>query len=306
MAVGYARLKSSSRRVFELAATQHGVVTRAQMRELGLASWVIHHRIAVKRLHPVFRGVYAVGRPELTQYGGWMAAVLACGPDAALSHASAAALWEIGTEGRLIEVSVSLPSVRRHPRLVAHRRSALSAGDVTTHHGIPVTTPICTLIDIAPRLSPGRLEVAINEADKLGLTNPEELGSALDAFAGRNGVAALRRVLDRQTFAFTDSELERRFLPIVRKAGLPLPQTQTRVNGFKVDFYWPDLGLVVETDGLRYHRTPAQQARDRVRDQAHAAGGLTCLRFTHAQIRYGTEHVRATLVLVVRRLGIDT
>ncbi len=119
-------------------------------------------------------------------------------------------------------------------------------------------------------------------------------------------MAALRKVLDCQTFVLTDSDLERLFLPIARSAGLPLPRTGRRLNGFKVDFYWPDLGLVVETDGLRYHRTPAQQARDRVRDQAHAAGGLTCLRFTHAQIRYGTEHVRATLVSVVRRLGIDT
>lgn len=113
----------------------------------------------------------------------------------------------------------------------------------------------------------------------------------------------LRETLDRRTFTLTDSELERRFLPLARRAGLPAPQTQAWVNGFKVDFYWPELGLVVETDGLRYHRTPAQQARDRVRDQAHAAAGLACLRFTHAQIRFEPDHVvrTATAVAAKRR-----
>ena len=99
-------------------------------------------------------------------------------------------------------------------------------------------------------------------------------------------------MLDRRTFRLTDSELERRFLPLARAAGLPVPLTRQRVNGFEVDFFWPDLGLVVETDGLRYHRTPAQQARDRLRDQAHTAAGLTPLRFTHAQVRFEPGHVR--------------
>ena len=101
----------------------------------------------------------------------------------------------------------------------------------------------------------------------------------------------------------TDSELERRFLPIARRAGLPPPQTGRPVNGFKADFFWPELGLVVETDGLRYHRTPIQQTRDRVRDQAHAAAGLTPLRFTHTQVAYEPDHVEGTLRAVARRLA---
>src|SRR5207244_8105368 len=109
----------------------------------------------------------------------------------------------------------------------------------------------------------------------------------------------LRDVLDLRTFTLTDSELERRFLRIVRRAGLPPPLTQFHVNGFRVNFFWPDIGLVVETDGLRYHRTPAQQARDRVRDQTHAAAGLTTLRFTHAQVRFEPDRVRRTLLAVV-------
>jgi very-short-patch-repair endonuclease len=103
----------------------------------------------------------------------------------------------------------------------------------------------------------------------------------------------------------TDSELERRFLRIVDSIGLARPLTGQWVNGFRVDFHWPELGLVVETDGLRYHRTPAQQARDRIRDQAHSAAGIAHLRFTHEQVRYEPGHVRRTLESVLRRLEGD-
>lgn len=108
--------------------------------------------------------------------------------------------------------------------------------------------------------------------------------------------------LDRGIFRLTDSELERRLIPLARAAGLPLPLTGQIVNGFRVDFYWPGLDLVVETDGLRYHRTPSQQARDRVRDQAHAAAGTTALRFTFGQVRDDPAHVRATLMQTAARL----
>jgi very-short-patch-repair endonuclease len=166
-----------------------------------------------------------------------------------------------------------------------------------------VTSPVLTLVDLATMLRPWQLEAAINEADKRDLIDPETLRNALDIYAGRRGVAFLRHTLDRRTFALTDSDLERRLLPLTRKAGLPPPHTQEYVNGFKVDFYWPALGLIVETDGLRYHRTPAQQSRDRLRDQAHTAAGLTILRFTHAQVAHEADHVISTLTAVERRRG---
>jgi very-short-patch-repair endonuclease len=236
-----------------------------------------------------------------------MAAVLSCGPEAALSHQSAAALWQIGPERRgPIEVLVPARVARRRPGIAVHRRAALTANDIAHHRGIPVTTPICTLIDLAARLDPAQLEAAINEADKRDLADSETLRAALDdVVAPRPGIATLRTTLDRRTFSLTDSELERRFLPLARRAGLPKPETGRRLNGFKVDFYWPALKLVVETDGLRYHRTPAEQARDRLRDQAHAAAGLTPLRFTHAQVRFEPGHVRATLAAVARRLEAE-
>jgi very-short-patch-repair endonuclease len=112
----------------------------------------------------------------------------------------------------------------------------------------------------------------------------------------------LRSALDRQTLVLTDSELERRFLPIAYRAGLGPPQTQAWLNGFRVDFYWPDLGLVVETDGLRYHRTAAQQSRDRVRDQTHTAAGLTPVRFGHSQVTYEPDYVEGILRRTAQRL----
>lgn len=240
-----------------------------------------------------------------------MAAVLTCGAGAVLSHSSAAALWRIGFEQRdVVELSLSSPFQRRPQGIRTHRRPSLQSRDVTTRHGIPVTTPVQTLIDLALRLDRRGVERMINEADKYDLVHPPGLRKALDARPGEPGVARLRHILDRRTFRLTKEELERRFLPLARKAGLPVPLTGQWVNEFEVDFYWPDLGLVVETDGLRYHRTPAEQARDRLRDQAHTAAGLTQLRFTHEQVRYEPEHVlsvlRATAVQVSSRLAIST
>ena len=200
----------------------------------------MRHRLRGGRLHPVRRGVYAIGRPELSRLGVWMAAVLSCGPRALLSHESAAALWGIRPGGgRLIELSVPNRVVRRRAGIVVHRRSGLSLDDLAIHRAIPVTSPVCTIVDLSARLSRRKLEAMVNEADKLDLVDPERLRQALDDRAGRPGVAVLRELLDRQTFTLTDSALERLFLPIARRAGLPPPLTGQLVNGFRVDFHWP-------------------------------------------------------------------
>jgi Protein of unknown function (DUF559)/Transcriptional regulator, AbiEi antitoxin len=281
-----------------LAARQHGVISRAQLLALGFSGAEIAHRLANGRLHVLFRGVYAVGRPAVSKLGWWMAATLACGEGAALSDRSAGALWEICSElPDRIEVSVPNDTPRRRPGIVVHRHRNL---ETTTERGIPVTTVVATLSALATRLDRAQIERAINEADKRNLITPPALRAAIE---GDPRAAALRRLLDRRTFVLTDSELERLFPPIAAEAGLPPPNTGVPLHGFKTDFFWPDLGLVVETDGLRYHRTPAQQARDRLRDQAHAAAGLTTLRFTHEQIRYHRDHVRKTLAAVALKLS---
>lgn len=221
-----------------------------------------------------------------------MAAVLACGDGAVLSHGSAAALMRIGYERRgLIEISIARSADLRRPGLLVHRRKEWRPGAVGSFERIPVTSPVQTLIDIAPGLDRMALERAINEADKYDLVHPPALRRALQARAGEPGVRVLRNVLDHRTFRLTRKQLEQRFLPLARRAGLPVPLTKQIVNEFEVDFWWPNLKLVVETDGLRYHRTPAQQARDRFRDQTHTASGLRNLRFTHEQVRYEPDHV---------------
>ncbi len=245
-----------------------------------------------------------------------MAAVLSCGPDAVLSHLSAAALWAIRAQragairvqrsartASIVDVSVPAAVRRRRKGIRLHRRNFRIGRDLTRRDGIPVTSPARTLIDLGTVLTSGELEAAVNEADRLALIDPEALRAEVDAHRGLDGVGALRGVLDRRTFALTDSELERRFLRLVRRAGLPPPRTRERVNGFRVDFFWPELGLVVEADGLRYHRTPAQQAKDRIRDQAHIAGGLTPLRFTHAQVRHEPRYVIGLLTSMCERLS---
>jgi hypothetical protein len=279
------------------------VITRQQLLRLGFTAKQIKHRIVNGRLFPVFRGVYAVGRRELTPEGWWMAAVLACGDGAALSHESAASHLGLSKTKLLKPVHVSVLALG--PRLsragiVVHRRAAF---EVRSKDGIPVTTPECTLIDLAASESRENVEAMVNEAVIRRLTNPDKVRRALGKVGRRPGARPLRRTLDIRTFRFTRSGLERAFIPIALRAGLPRPLTCHVVNGEEVDFYWPDLGLVVEADSLTYHRTAQQQAKDLRRDQKHVASGLVVLRFSHGQIRYEPGEVERVMAEVAERLG---
>ena len=295
---------SDQDRLSALALRQHGVVARVQLARIGLTRMAIQHQLATGGLRPVHRGVYAVGPQPLTRHGLWMAAVVACGRHSVLSHASAAALWGlVPTRSDPIHVTVPGDVRRRLKKVTVHRRTHLTTHDTTHRHRIPVTTPLCTLVDIASMLQPARLERAIGQADVLGLITPEQLRAGLDTLGRRPGLATLRSTLDRSTFTLTDSELERRFLPLARLAGLPKPNTREKVNGFRVDFHWPKLNLIVETDGLRYHRTAAQQTKDRIRDQAHLIAGCTQLRFTHEQVAHQPKYVEQVLRKVAARLA---
>jgi len=275
-----------------LARAQHGVIGRSQLLDLGFTKSGIEHRVRVGRLHPVVRGVYAVGRAKLPREGRWMAAVLACGPGAALSHRSAAALWGFGNEHpHYIDVSVRRTSETNIPGVRCHRRPSLPSNEVDLRLNIPLTTPVRTFLDLATVTGPKSLERSINEADKLDVIDADSLRRALDDHLGEPGIRLLRHVLDKHTFRLSDDELERLFRPLAASAGLPTPLTKRMVNRFEVDFYWPALGLVVETDGWRYHRTPATQTRDALRFQVHVANGLTPLRFSHHQVKYEPRHV---------------
>lgn len=265
----------------------------------------IEHRLSNGRLHPLMRGVYAVGRPDVGRLGWWMAAVLACGPKALLSHHSAAALWGIRRARpdnvQLVDVHVVVgTNPRQRLGIHVHRRRNHELPGRREVDGIPVTHPIATLVDLAADLPDGQMEAAVNEADHLKLVNPERLRGELGALPRWPGVKRLRELLDGPTITLTTTELERLFLPLTFDAGLPVPQTQAQLDGYRVDFFWPELGLVVETDSLRYHRTPFKQASDKRRDNAHAGSGLTTLRFTHGQICQEPAYVQATLVRAAR------
>ncbi len=301
-----ARSKSKTRsaNAWEMARRQHGIVTRRALLGLGFSGEAIDHRIEKGRLHPVARGVYAVGWPATTPEQRWISAVLTCGEQAVLSHRSAAALWGIGKERRgQIDVTLRRHGERNRPELRVRTRPALPERDVTVHRGIPVTTPVRTLVDMANDVGWSIVERAVNDADKRDLVDPETLRDALDGYRGVPGVRLLRSVLDKHTFRISDSDLELLFRPLARRAGLPPPLTKQMVNGYEVDFYWPELGLVIETDGLRYHRTPSSQSRDQRRDQAHTASGLTTLRFSHYQVKHESTYVCSVLAKVARSLA---
>ncbi len=295
-------LQDADTLVRELGAAQHWVVTHGQLRALGLDPDSIRHRVKTGRLHPVYRGVYAVGRPALERKGRWLAAVLACGDEALLSHRSAAALWGLVRSSVERDIEIVMPDtvLRGRPGLRVHRRADLGAQHRREVDGVPVTDPISTLVDLASCAPEWQVGQAINAADRLGLVDSETLRATVPRLAPRPGKACIRRLVGCD--ALTDSGLERKFLAIVRSTSLPLPQTQAMVSGYRADFYWPDLGLVVETDGWRYHRTPGEQATDQRRDQAHARGGLTTLRFGEEQIRYESRTVQRTLTAVFRRI----
>ncbi len=247
-----------------------------------------------------------MGRPEVSQYGEWMAALLAVEARlAAISHQDALALWGIQAKSVGNQIHVSMPrSCRsRHPGIVAHCRRSFGANDVTRRRGIRVTKRAVTIVDIAASRPRPQLERVINEADQLGVIPFPVLLRELERMSRRPGLGTVKSLVLPHTFRLTRSELERLFLPIARSAGLETPQTLAIVNGFEVDFWFPELALVVETDSLTYHRTPAKQAQDRIRDQTHIARGLWPLRFTHWQIARQPRYVESVLRRVAERAG---
>jgi very-short-patch-repair endonuclease len=295
-------------RVWEKAWQQHGLVSRRQLLALGLTPKAIERAVAAGRLHRTeWRGVYVVGRPELTKYGRLMGAVL-CFEPAVLSHATAGELWRIWKpRAREIHLSVPAEGRRRNRKgVVVHRRVVLESHDLTRERGIPVTTPLRTVIDLATGCDRAEGERLINEADARNLLRFDTLRDRLEGYRGQAGVPLLLRILDRDTFVLSESELERLFVPLARRAGLPKPESQRHFPPHRIDFYWPELNLVVECDSLRYHRTPIEQRRDRERDHAHLLAGRTSVRFTHDHVAYDAGYVVGTLSEVRLRAAAAT
>jgi predicted transcriptional regulator of viral defense system len=267
-----------------LARRQHGVVSRGQLAELGLGRGAIDWRLAEERLLQVHRSVYAVGHRALAQRSWWMAAVLAAGPGAALSHRSAAALWDLRRGGpSRIEVSVGR---QRRPRSgITVHHVPLPPDETTVVDGIPVTTVARTLLDLAGVLPQPQLERAIERAEALRYADSPSLDALLHRYPTRPGTRTLRQIRARGiTPTFTRSELEDRFLAFADAHGLPRPETNVWLGDIEVDFLWRAERLIVELDGRETHLTAAAFERDRARDRALQAAGWRVVRITWRQL----------------------
>ena len=284
--------------IARLAGRQHGVIATRQLAALGLARGGVARRAEAGRLHRVHQGVYAVGHPVLTVNGRRMAAVLAAGPGAALSHASAAALWEIRpTSASRIDVAVRSTGGRgRRAGLRIHRAASLRDDELTEHQGIRVTTPARTLLDLAATLPRRALERALDQAEIHDLYDLASLDAMARAHQGERGARRLQRALDADGEpTLTESELEELMVALCREHQLEQPTPQAWVAGLRVDFLFAASRLVVETDGYRYHRTRRAFERDRERDAILARAGFRTLRFTHRQLTREPAMVAATL-----------
>jgi very-short-patch-repair endonuclease len=265
----------------------------------------VQWRIEVGTLHRVHRGVYAIGHPQLTRHGRRMAAVLACGPEAVLSHRSAAEMWGL-REDRHKALDVTAPNRRgRVPATIrAHRDGSLSCTDRTSLHGIPCTTVPRTLLDLAAVVPVRELRKAISEAEVLRILDHDAVRRLIKRSRGRRGVARLRMLMDDihpETWR-TRSEMERLFLRMCAQAGLPQPEVNPRleVHGRWIvpDFLWRDSGLIVEADGRRYHDTDSAFQSDRRREQRLQLAGWRVSRCTWEQI----ERAPKTLARTIRGL----
>jgi hypothetical protein len=276
---------------------------RRQLLALGLGRGAIEARVSRGWLRPVGRGVYAVGHRRRTRAAVWMAAVLAAGEGAVLSHRSAAALWRLRPAPAAL-VAVTVPADRRPRAGIELHRSRLPADKVTVRDGIPVTTVPRTLFDLAAQAEPRELERPLNKADVLGLRDRLSLDDLLTRYPGRPGSATARAALAarRAGASATRSELEERFLKLIDEGGLPRPETNAplSVGGqtFEVDCLWRAQRLVVELDGRAAHATPLAFERDRARDRSLQAAGWRPVRITWRQLH---DHGR-TLESDLRRM----
>jgi very-short-patch-repair endonuclease len=271
-----------------LATLQHGVVSRPQLFEIGFSRRAISRRIQAGRLHRIHSGVYAVGHRKLSREGRWMAAVLAGGENAILSHHAAAALW--GLLPFAAKSEVTLPRVRRSRHELRFHCSALPADEIAEHDGIPVTTVARTLFDLAAT-SGKSFDRAFREAEYRRLSDEAGLTELFRRYPGQRGTARIRRVL-AETEASTGrlrSDLEQDFLAFLRRRRLPLPETNATIEltpgqWIEVDCLWRKQRVIVELDGRGAHTTRSRFDSDRARDRRLAALGWRVVRVTRKHL----------------------
>jgi predicted transcriptional regulator of viral defense system len=286
------------------------VVTLPQLQLAGLGKAAVAKRAKEGRLYRAHRGVYAVGRPHLTQRGHWMAAVLACGPRAVLSHRSAAALHGIRQDNRAkTDVTVPSSSARPRPTIHVHTSLTLEPADITTVDGIPCTTVARTLVDLGDVVGPRPVEQAVDQAEVLRVFDGKTVHEALARAGPRRGAGILRAVLaSYKQPTLTRRQLEERFLTLCRRAALPNPAVNAWITlaggvAYQADFLWRAERFIAETDGRDVHTTRKAFEHDRLRDQRLTLAGYTVVRFTWRQLVNEPASVAEALRSLLARLA---
>ncbi|HEU4656380.1 MAG TPA: type IV toxin-antitoxin system AbiEi family antitoxin domain-containing protein [Capillimicrobium sp.] len=292
----------ATRRVARVAAAQDGVLSTRDLLAAGLSRAAISRWLAAGRLVRIHRGVYAYGHAALTPNGRRLAAVLACGPGAVLSHRSAAAAWGLLTTHRpRFDVITAGAAGRALDGIDAHR-CRLHPSERTMLGALPITTVARTIVDLAAVESQARLERAIVAAERAALLDLREIDAIVARAPRRRGTRRLRAALAayRPEHAWTRSELERATLALIERHGLPRPSVNALVAGHEVDLHWPGDALVVELDTLGTHGGAAAFHGDRARDQDLTAAGQRVIRLTDRQVADEPARVAATLRALLR------
>jgi very-short-patch-repair endonuclease len=290
-------------RIWLLAADQHGVVTRRQLLQLGIGAHIIAYLVRRRRLRPLHRGVYSAsavaGRLQRE-----MAAVLALGDGAVVSHRSAARLWSIMAAAQEDEpvVDVSIARCGRGPcsGVRLHRVIRLPPEECAHVDGVPVTSAARTLLDLAGCVTTRELERAFSHAERAGHAGQDEVATLLEQYGRRPGARNLRALIGNSGPSLTRSDAEARFLDLIRAGRLPAPRANVVVRGYEVDFLWRAERFIAEIDGFAFHGSRDSFERDRRRDAVLTAAGLRVMRVTWRQL---TEAPEALLVSITQALA---
>jgi very-short-patch-repair endonuclease/predicted transcriptional regulator of viral defense system len=303
---GFSRTRDDDRFLAVLAERQYGVVSRRQLMEAGWSTGSLEKRIRSGRLHQLQAGIYLVGHPLIEREGRWMAAVLASGPEAVLSHWSAAALWMIRPNSRE-KIDVTVPHRSRSSDLVRRHISPVPPDERTDEDGIPVTTVPRTIFDLAATESTDVVENLLRETEFLELRDRLSLRDLVERYPGKRGVRRVRTALERleeEPVGRKRSMLEERFAPFLRRHRLPLPRFNDWIllgeRRYKVDCHWPDLRQIVELDGRQGHKTRAAFRDDRARDRKLHVAGYSVIHITWNQLDDEPEAVAADLRVVLK------
>ena len=287
--------------IAQRAVLQHGVIALPDLLDLGLTASAVRKRVACGRLHRIHAGVYAVGHPRLTSDGHYMAAVLACGDDSALSHRSSADKRSLRHTARsTIDVITPRRAGRGHTGIDAHTSSTLLPRDIEKVDGIPCTTVARTLLDLGAVLPRRVVERAFNQAEVLRVLDMKQIHDVLTRAGGHRGAAILRAIIRDYTGpTVTRNDLEEAVLAICHAAGFPQPEVNVWIAlqpiGYEVDFLWRSQRLIAEADGRDPHTTRLAFEHDRIRDQRLMLAGYRVVRFPHRQVFEAPASVAATL-----------